>query len=169
MHIIILVLTLLALLTQRNHELIYKLELPGDKSMISGDAMTTTINGFNSSQRCYAFLDSTGDGAESVLLSQAEGVYEFGVDPVWHVLDNADYSGISGDFSLIGSMVSFSTASEVNVGALGAICKPMMALQSDTQDNNALRRSHKVMEMLKFVDNASGIFDSDRVSVRRRD
>jgi len=56
--------------------------------LVYNDAMSIMINGFNQSQWGYAFVDSDGSDTDSVVLFQAKGVYAFGVDPVWHALDN---------------------------------------------------------------------------------
>jgi len=52
--------------------------------LIYNDAMSIMINGFNQSQWGYGF-DTNSD---SVVLFQARATYAFGIDPVWHALDN---------------------------------------------------------------------------------
>merc|ERR1719242_1967439 len=53
--------------------------------VIYNDAMSIMINGFNTSQWGYGFID--GDESEIVLFQDNE-VYAFGIDPVWYDLDN---------------------------------------------------------------------------------
>jgi len=50
--------------------------------LIYNDAMSIMINGFNTSQWGYGYV------GDEVVLFQKEGVYAFGMDPVWHGLDN---------------------------------------------------------------------------------
>eukprot|EP01084_Bolivina_argentea_P051005 93826_1 len=52
---------------------------------IYNDVMSIMINGFNQSKWGYGF-DNTP--AKNVVLFQAKGTYAFGIDPVWHALDN---------------------------------------------------------------------------------
>merc|ERR1719361_1184587 len=54
--------------------------------LIYNDAMSIMINGFNTSQWGYGFIDDETKG--NVVLFQNNGVYAFGIDPVWHGLDN---------------------------------------------------------------------------------
>eukprot|EP00484_Ammonia_sp_Unknown_P000463 CAMPEP_0197022794 /NCGR_PEP_ID=MMETSP1384-20130603/3605_1 /TAXON_ID=29189 /ORGANISM="Ammonia sp." /LENGTH=875 /DNA_ID=CAMNT_0042450897 /DNA_START=137 /DNA_END=2764 /DNA_ORIENTATION=- len=57
--------------------------------LIYNDAMSIMINGFNKSQWGYGFdTDVTVAGVPSVVYFQKRGVYAFGIDPVWHGLDN---------------------------------------------------------------------------------
>jgi len=53
--------------------------------VIYNDAMSIMINGFNTSQWGYGFVD---DDESEVVLFQDNEVYAFGVDPVWYNLDN---------------------------------------------------------------------------------
>jgi len=53
--------------------------------LIYNDAMSIMINGFNTSQWGYGYID---DKQNEVALFQNNGVYAFGIDPVWHGLDN---------------------------------------------------------------------------------
>jgi len=53
--------------------------------LIYNDAMSIMINGFNTSQWGYGFID---DDESEVVLFQKDEVYAFGIDPVWHGLDN---------------------------------------------------------------------------------
>merc|ERR1719203_2434836 len=51
--------------------------------LIYNDAMSIMINGFNTSQWGYGYAEN-----DEIVLFQREGVYAFGMDPVWHDLDN---------------------------------------------------------------------------------
>ena len=53
--------------------------------LIYNDAMSIMINGFNKSKWGYGFDENNVD---SIVLFQAKGTYAFGIDPVWHGLDN---------------------------------------------------------------------------------
>jgi len=55
--------------------------------LVYNDAMSIMINGFNKSQWGYGFV-ANHDDSESVVLFSKNGVYAFGMDPVWHGLDN---------------------------------------------------------------------------------
>jgi len=53
--------------------------------LIYNDAMSLMMNGFNTSQWGYGSLS---EDASTVVLFQGKGVYAFGIDPVWHGLEN---------------------------------------------------------------------------------
>eukprot|EP00485_Elphidium_margaritaceum_P013838 CAMPEP_0202726484 /NCGR_PEP_ID=MMETSP1385-20130828/184635_1 /ASSEMBLY_ACC=CAM_ASM_000861 /TAXON_ID=933848 /ORGANISM="Elphidium margaritaceum" /LENGTH=933 /DNA_ID=CAMNT_0049392705 /DNA_START=150 /DNA_END=2951 /DNA_ORIENTATION=+ len=56
--------------------------------LIYNDVMSIMINGFNKSQWGYG-IDTASDAIpHSVVYFQKRGVYAFGIDPVWHSLDN---------------------------------------------------------------------------------
>lgn len=55
--------------------------------LIYNDCMSIMINGFNKSQWGYG-VDISSFGGGSITLFQRDGVYAFGIDPVWHGLDN---------------------------------------------------------------------------------
>jgi len=57
--------------------------------LVYNDAMSLMMNGFNKSQWGYGITKATEDAVEQELVVfQGKGVYAFGIDPVWHGLDN---------------------------------------------------------------------------------